>query len=200
MGASSPPIDSAWRQLPNAISVARLVCVPLLAWLAWQGHASLFGPLFVAALVSDIVDGWIARRFGFASPRGARLDSLADTALFLVSLYALWAFHPRVVIEYPLATASVAGLWILENVASLWRYGRLSSFHTYLSKAAAYALGIFLGWLFLFGFVQPLMASAVCLAVLASLEELALLALLPQWRTNVRGLWWVWRSSRSASR
>jgi CDP-diacylglycerol--glycerol-3-phosphate 3-phosphatidyltransferase len=94
----------------------------------------------------------------------------------------------------------VAGLWILENLLSLLRYGRLSSFHTYLSKAAAYALGFFLGWLFLFGFVQPVMLAAVAVAVLASLEELALLALLPRWRSNVRGLWWVWRSLASASR
>jgi hypothetical protein len=37
---------------------------------------------------------------------------------------------------------------------------------------------------------------AVGASILARLEEIALVARLPQWRADVRGLWWVWRAGR----
>jgi len=82
---------------------------------------------------------------------------------------------------------------VWEDVLALLRYRRLSSFHTYLSKIVANLLGLFIGWLFLFGFEPWLLTVAAGASILASLEELALLRALPQWRADVRGLWWVQR-------
>ena len=56
------------------------------------------------------------------------------------------------------------------------RYGRLSSFHTYLSKVVANLLGLFIGWLFLFGFEPWLLYVAAGASIVASLEEIALLS------------------------
>jgi hypothetical protein len=60
-------------------------------------------------------------------------------------------------------------------------------------------MGFFIGSLFLFGLSKALLALAVVLAVLAALEEFALLALLPNWRSDVRGLRWVLRERRRPS-
>jgi CDP-diacylglycerol--glycerol-3-phosphate 3-phosphatidyltransferase len=92
---------------------------------------------------------------------------------------------------------SAVGLWALEDVLALVRYGRLSSFHTYLSKIVANLLGFFIGWLFLFGFEPWMLYLAAGMSIVASLEELALLRVLPEWRADVRGLWWVWREGRA---
>ena len=64
------------------------------------------------------------------------------------------------------------------ELLALARYGRLSSFHTYLSKLAANVLGVFVGILFVFGFEAWLFYVAIGATVLASVEELALLAVL----------------------
>jgi CDP-diacylglycerol--glycerol-3-phosphate 3-phosphatidyltransferase len=69
------------------------------------------------------------------------------------------------------------------------RYGRLSSFHTWSSKAAGVLLVVFVFFLFLEGFIPWLFYLAIGTAVLASLEEYALVALVPQWRSNVHGIW-----------
>jgi CDP-diacylglycerol--glycerol-3-phosphate 3-phosphatidyltransferase len=82
---------------------------------------------------------------------------------------------------------------VLENLLALVRYGRLSSFHTVCSKITANLLGLFIGVLFLFGLHPWLLYLAAGMSILASLEELALLALLRQWRADVRGVWWVLR-------
>ncbi len=89
------------------------------------------------------------------------------------------------------------GAWLLENLVALVRYGRLSSFHTYLSKVAGYLLGIFVGVLFVFGFHRWLLYAAAGASVIGNVEELLLLALLPQWRADVRGAFWVLRERRA---
>src|SRR3954453_596553 len=72
--------------IPNLITIARLIMVPLVIVMIGQGRWMTAFVLFVAAGVSDAVDGYIARRFDMRSELGAYLDPLADKAL-LVSIY-----------------------------------------------------------------------------------------------------------------
>lgn len=181
------------RHVPNVLSGARALAVPALAILAMLRFETAFTWVLIPALLSDIFDGLIARAYGLESKLGAMLDSVADTLLLLVAVYGIWVFHPDVIREHAWLCGIAVGLWVLEDVLALLRYRRLSSFHTYLSKLVANLLGLFIGWLFLFGFEPWLLYLAAGTSILASLEELALLALLPRWRADVRGLWWVWR-------
>ena len=72
--------------LPNLISLARLLSVPLLVWAILAAKMELAFWLFVAAGISDAVDGFIAKHFGATSVLGKYLDPLADKAL-LVGVY-----------------------------------------------------------------------------------------------------------------
>ena len=72
--------------IPNLITIARLIMVPLIVVMIGQERWGLAFALFAAAGVSDGVDGFIARRFNMRSEFGAYLDALADKAL-LVSIY-----------------------------------------------------------------------------------------------------------------
>jgi cardiolipin synthase len=72
--------------LPNIITIARLITVPLIVVMIGQERWALAFLLFAAAGASDGVDGYIARRFNMRSEFGAYLDALADKAL-LVSIY-----------------------------------------------------------------------------------------------------------------
>lgn len=181
------------RNLPNALSIARIAAVPVLVALAWLGRETAFTWVLVPALLTDIADGLIARVFRLQSKLGALLDSTADTLLMLAACFGVWRLHPEVLEQHGLEVAVAFGAWVVEDVAALLRYRRLSSFHTYLSKIAGNLLGIFIGVLFVFGLEPWLLRVAVAVSVLASLEELVLLALLPQWRANVRGLPWILR-------
>ena len=192
MGAGSR--HPAWLQyVPNVLSGARALAVPVLFVLAWRGQETAFTWVLIPALLSDIFDGLIARVFHLESRLGAALDSVADTLMMVVSVYGIWVFHPGVIREHAWLCGLAVGLWVLEDVLALLRYGRLSSFHTYLSKIVANLLGLFIGWLFLFGFEPWLLYLAAGASIVASLEELALLGVLPQWRADVQGLWWVLR-------
>src|SRR5918993_4627925 len=72
--------------IPNIITIGRLIIVPFVVMMIGQGRWGIAFVLFVAAGISDAVDGFIARRFDMRSELGAYLDPLADKAL-LVSIY-----------------------------------------------------------------------------------------------------------------
>ncbi|MGE5538914.1 MAG: CDP-alcohol phosphatidyltransferase family protein [Gemmatimonas sp.] len=72
--------------LPNVITLARLLAVPIVVWALLADEMAMAFWLFVAAGVSDAIDGFIARRFGSRTVVGGFLDPLADKAL-LVSVY-----------------------------------------------------------------------------------------------------------------
>jgi CDP-diacylglycerol--glycerol-3-phosphate 3-phosphatidyltransferase len=185
------------RHVPNVLSSARMLAVPVLLALALLERETAYTWVLIPALLSDIADGLIARICALESRLGAILDSVADSLLMLVSVYGMWVFHPEVIREHAWLCGTAVGLWLLEDVLALLRYRRLSSFHTYLSKIVANLLGLFIGWLFLFGFEPWLLYVAAGTSIVASLEELALLWTLPRWRADVRGLWWVLREPRA---
>jgi cardiolipin synthase (CMP-forming) len=72
--------------LPNLITLGRLLCVPVAIWLVLLDHLAAAFWVFVAAGLSDAVDGFIAKHFDQRSQLGALLDPAADKAL-LVSMY-----------------------------------------------------------------------------------------------------------------
>lgn len=73
--------------LPNLISIGRLILVPFVIVMIAQEKWQLAFVAFVVAGLSDAVDGFIARRFDMRTELGAYIDPLADKAL-LVSIYA----------------------------------------------------------------------------------------------------------------
>jgi cardiolipin synthase len=72
--------------LPNLISLARLLAVPVTVWLIINDRLGFAFWMFVAAGISDALDGFIAKHFGARSVIGGYLDPLADKAL-LTSVY-----------------------------------------------------------------------------------------------------------------
>ena len=131
--------------LPNALTALRIAAVPVLAWLAIVRDGDVFVAVLIACLIGDVVDGRLARALNATSSLGAQLDSIADTLLFLAAAGGIAVFHAEVISKHAVVFTLVPSAWIGENLVALWRYGRLSSFHTYLSRAAAVAMGLFVG-------------------------------------------------------
>jgi cardiolipin synthase (CMP-forming) len=72
--------------IPNLITLARILLVPVLVWAITSGEPLAAFLLFLVAGISDAVDGFLAKRFGMATELGAYLDPLADKAM-IVSIY-----------------------------------------------------------------------------------------------------------------
>jgi CDP-diacylglycerol--glycerol-3-phosphate 3-phosphatidyltransferase len=78
--------------LADQLTVARIVATPFVVVLfAWDfpGHAYWATALFIAAMATDQIDGWLARRQGRTTPLGSLLDPVADKVLVLATLIML---------------------------------------------------------------------------------------------------------------
>ena len=75
--------------IPNLITLARLVVVPVMAYFLATGAYGAAALVFLAAAISDLVDGIIARRFHLASTLGATLDPIADKLNMFVATVVL---------------------------------------------------------------------------------------------------------------
>lgn len=75
--------------LPNVITLLRIAAVPVVAWLIVEQNWVAACWLFLAAAVSDGIDGFLARWLNQMTPLGAALDTIADKALGIVTLVML---------------------------------------------------------------------------------------------------------------
>ena len=78
--------------LADQLTVGRIVATPFVVVLfVWDfpGHAYWATALFIAAMATDQVDGWLARRQGRTTPLGSLLDPVADKILVLATMIVL---------------------------------------------------------------------------------------------------------------
>lgn len=82
------------RRVPNALTIARFVAVPVFAWLyleAGEGAAWGAGIFFVGAALTDQLDGYLARRWHVESAFGRVADPLADRVMIDTAVVLMWA-------------------------------------------------------------------------------------------------------------
>jgi CDP-diacylglycerol--glycerol-3-phosphate 3-phosphatidyltransferase len=175
------------KHLPNIISTLRLLTVPVLVWLAAGKNQTAFAWLILVAGLTDVLDGSIARHFGWTSRLGAALDSIADVLLILVALFGVWAMHPHVIVDEWPVFAGVSAIWMIVHCFALYRYGRLASFHTRLSQVGILLFGLVVLLLFFHAFVPWFFYFAAAISFAGGLESLVLIALIPQWTPDIRG-------------
>lgn len=70
--------------LPNILTVSRLIAAPVTAYLLVHDHYKWALALFAYAGITDLVDGWIARRWKLQTVAGSVIDPMADKALMIV--------------------------------------------------------------------------------------------------------------------
>lgn len=184
---SGPPSGSPLRFLPNLISLARVLAVGCLLWFVLSSNSHAFLYLVILAWFSDLVDGWLARRFGWVSPLGAVLDSTADILLILVTLFAISRFHPLVFSDHGLILWAIVGVWMVVHVTALVRYGRIASFHTQLARVGIALFAVFVAVLFSHGFVGWLYYLCGTTCLLAGIENLLMVWLTNKWTPDAHG-------------
>jgi CDP-diacylglycerol---glycerol-3-phosphate 3-phosphatidyltransferase len=91
--------------LPNSITLSRIFSIPLLIWIlsssrfsSLDGHKELIASaLFIAASITDGIDGYLARKRGQITTMGMLLDPLADKLLIAAAFIAMVQFNPSLV-------------------------------------------------------------------------------------------------------
>jgi len=84
-----PELRESPYTIPNALTTLRLLSCPFLGWSVVNGHFELATGILVAGGFSDLLDGWIARRFNMKSVLGTILDPAADKAVMTTLVITL---------------------------------------------------------------------------------------------------------------
>jgi len=87
------PAPMPFWNVPNTLTVIRIFCVPIIVVLLWAPpgpvETQLAFWIFIGAMITDIIDGYLARKWDLVSPVGAYLDPMADKLMVATVLIML---------------------------------------------------------------------------------------------------------------
>jgi CDP-diacylglycerol--glycerol-3-phosphate 3-phosphatidyltransferase len=170
---------------------------PVLIILAVSGYYDFFKWLLPFSYATDLVDGFLARKYRVATTDGAKMDSYGDDITVAASIVGLFVFKIDFIIEHWIILVLLLALFALQTLLAFKTYKRMTSYHTYLAKLAAILQGTFFILLFLLEFPMMSLFYAACyVTMLELIEEIILVKVIKQWRTNVKGLYWVLKEQR----
>jgi CDP-diacylglycerol--glycerol-3-phosphate 3-phosphatidyltransferase len=112
--------------LPNSITLSRIFSIPLLIWILSTSHLSsvtgekelLASALFIAASITDGIDGYLARKRGQITTMGILLDPLADKLLIAAAFVVLVQFNPSLVPAW-VAVVIIAREFLVSGLRSI---------------------------------------------------------------------------------
>ena len=181
-----------WVNAPNLLSASRLIAAPFLLYLAWTDRPGLFLALLAITLLSDAVDGFVARRLHATSEFGTLLDSYGDLVTYLVIPLCAWWLWPDIIRREAGFVLLVLTAFVIPPIAGLLKFRQLTSYHTWCAKAVAVLMSVAIFFLFMTDIAWPFRCAAVLLC-LSACEEIAITLRLTELRSNVRSYWHVIR-------
>jgi len=103
--------------LPNIITLARICLTPVIALLPFiQGYwpKVIAFVIFLIAAFSDVLDGWLARRYNTVSDLGKLLDPIADKLLLFATLIPIFWMtrHPTILVDYRIPWWGSLPVWV----------------------------------------------------------------------------------------
>lgn len=178
------------------IPFLRIIAVPFIFVSILLDVRIYTGFLYLAVFMSDAVDGFVARTYKLVTLRFARLDSTGDMLMLIVGLFGFYFYEKEFFLAHWILIAVVIAMYLLQQVFSLVRFGRVTSFHTVSAKASGVMQTIFFSSMFIFGVVPWLFYLMVVMSVIETLEETSLVFVFNEWKYNVKGLYWVLKNGR----
>ena len=183
--------------IPNVITLYRLLMVPVILYFAISGRENLFAVFLVINLISDIIDGYIARRFKMESEIGAKLDSFADNFNYVLAFIGFFIFKMDDLREHIVSLIIFISMLLLTVIVPLIKFRKFPSFHLYTTKIGGYIQGAFFICLFTIGFIAPFYYFMIIWGIAGAVECIAIDMIIPEMRSNVKGLYWVLKEKRA---
>lgn len=177
---------------PNLFTAIRVALTPAVVMVAIAGSRQWFLILLGVTLMTDAIDGFLARRLRAYSDFGRKFDSFADYLTMLTGIAGIALLWPDIMKRELAWVASGLGAFFAAVVYGYVRVGRAPCYHTWASKALAVLTALSL---------IPLLAEwsatpfhiAIVLQVLAGLEEMFIAVLVPTHVGEMPTVWHAWR-------
>jgi len=178
--------------IPNLLSLSRIAMAPLLLLSSYFGSELLFYIFFTLMLVSDVLDGYIARKLHQCTKVGSYLDSIGDYITYLSLPFATWWLWPEVIRTEWWYILTAFALFLLPGMIARLKFGEMVAYHTWLTKVTAVVMsaGIIV---ILFTKDDLLFHLAVYLLVIEAVESLAITFYLERPQQDVKSFWHLFK-------
>jgi phosphatidylglycerophosphate synthase len=163
------------RLIPNKITAIRFLAIPVMWGMAYFHQLKFIGIGLVIGLISDLLDGAVARKLGQTSQFGSKFDSLSDQLIQISALiWVLWLM-PEMIKENWILSILGISIYFFSLMVGLIKFKQLANLHLYLSKLGGLFLYILLIHAFLTGnYHETLFILAAIFFILSSTETLVL--------------------------
>lgn len=182
--------------LPNWLSAGRILLMAAALAAALAGSKPWFAGLVAAALLTDALDGPLARWLRAETDFGRKLDSAADYLALLAGVAGIAVLWPAIMRrELPWVAVGLV-MFFAVIVYGFLRLGRAPCYHTWLAKLAAVVCAVSMAPLLSGGTPAPFHAAVILLS-LAGVEEMTIAVLAPWHDGPVATVWHAWRLRRA---
>jgi CDP-diacylglycerol--glycerol-3-phosphate 3-phosphatidyltransferase len=172
----------------------RVVLCPVIVLGAQRGwNGKWLGLIVLVALVDDIYDGVLARRWGCATERLRRADSAADTVFYLGVAAALWMRDATLLQENWRLLATLGTLELVRHGFDQVKYGKSASYHSYLAKAWGLLMATAVIAVLCFGGPRWMVWLSLLVGIACDIEGLTMSLMLPRWQNDVKTMAVAWR-------
>lgn len=175
----------------ESFAAVRIVSFPLVLLFIFLQEKHIAAWLYIILFSTDFIDGFFAFFYDQESERRARLDSLGDILFLFTGLIGFYLFDTQFFIDHILSISLVLGLYLLQFIIAMIKWGRPSSFHTYTAKFAAIIQVIFLAGTLMFEASPVIYYCAVFFSIIDITEDIIITFILSKWQVNVKGLYWL---------
>lgn len=127
--------------IPNILSMLRIVMIPFILWMFFIEKYYISVALIVVSGITDVLDGFIARRFNMISPLGKALDPIADKLTLLSIIISLCVYSKEVlficiVFVIKETIMGIEGLIVIKKTGTTYSarwFGKVTTFFLYIT-------------------------------------------------------------------
>lgn len=177
--------------VPNLLSFYRLISFPFVLYFAFVGQEKIFAILLIINLITDALDGLIARVFNLQTEFGAVLDSYADIGMYISAIIGMIIFKADDLAPHWISFTVFIVAFIIPKVISYFKFRVFPSLHLYFSKVIGYLQGFFFFVLFAFGFNVTFYYIVILAGIVSFIEQIVIVILATEPKSNVKGLYWI---------
>jgi len=176
------------KRIPLSLILFRLVLAPIITGLVYflrEESRVIVVILMFLGLISDILDGIIARYLGVSSTKFRRLDSQTDLAFWLSIGISTWMLYPDLIRENSIPILIIFFMESMCYIISFIKFGRETCTHAFLSKLWGITLLIAFTSLIGFNHAGIPFILAIVFGIISHVDRILITLILPKWTHDI---------------
>lgn len=181
--------------LPNFVSLIRILMAPVLFYLAITQQSYWFIGVLIFAVFTDVLDGFLARTLNQITEVGSHLDSWGDFIIYNTMAICAWILWPEILQREIIYFIVIVLSFMLPALIGYLKFHQFTSYHTWSVKLAVVITVT--GYILLFtGLLDWPFRIAAVFCLYAAIEEITITLLIHHEHVDIRSVWQVLKYNR----